>query len=214
MSIRAAARTALGVLAFSIALRPAGAQQQPPAPVNVPRAVLERYVGEYALTPWSLAFLRMRGDTLVREMSGQQDAYIALSETRFRVGSTPFIAEFVIDQAGVVTQIVKAPNGPEMRSARLGGGTVPKSVLERYVGEYEFMPKLSFVIRLRGETLSGQQTAGGPETALIPVSETRFTVGAGATQLEVEFVTDKAGQVTKVVRQGTYEMRGTRKAKP
>ena len=214
MSIRAASRTALGILAFTIALRPVAAQQQPPAPVNVPRAVLERYVGEYALTPWSLAFLRMKGDTLVREMNGQQEVYIALSETRFRVGSTPFIAEFMIDSAGAVTQIVKAANGPEMRAARLVAGPVPKSVLERYVGEYEFMPKLSFVIRLRGETLSGQQTAGGPETALIPVSETRFTVGAGATQLEVEFVTDKTGRMTKVVRQGTYEMRATRTSKP
>jgi hypothetical protein len=156
----------------------------------------------------------LKGDTLIREMNGQQEIYLALSETRFKVGSTPFIAEFVIDQAGAVTQIVKAANGPEMRAARLVAGAVPRSVLERYVGEYEFMPKLSFVIRLRGETLSGQQTTGGPETALIPVSETRFTVGGGATQLEVEFVTDKTGAMTKVVRQGTYEMRAKRTSKP
>jgi hypothetical protein len=213
MSIQAAARAAFGVLAFGIALQPVGAQQQPAA-VSVPRSVLERYVGEYALTPWSLAFLRLKGDTLIREMNGQQEVYIALSETRFKVGNTPFTAEFAVDQAGAVTQIVKAPNGPEMRAARLVAGPVPRSVLERYVGEYEFMPRLSFVIRLRGETLSGQQTTGGPETALIPVSETGFTVGGGATQLEVEFVTDKEGKMTKVVRQGSYEMRAVRKAKP
>lgn len=213
MSITAAARAAVGLLALGVALRPAAAQQQP-APVNVPRSVLERYVGEYALTPWSLALLRMKGDTLVREMNGQQDAYIALSETRFRVGSTPFVADFVVDSAGRVTQIVKAPNGPEMRAARLVAASVPRSVLERYLGEYEFMPRLSFVVRLRGETLSGQQTTGGPEVALIPVSETRFTVGAGANQMEVEFVADKTGRMSKVVRQGTYELRGTRKSKP
>ena len=214
MSITAAARGVLGVLALALALRPVGAQQQQAPAVNVPKSVLERYVGEYALTPWSLALLRMKGDTLIREMNGQQDVYIALSETRFRVGSTPFIADFVIDQAGAVTQIVKAANGPEMRASRIAAGPVPKSVLERYLGEYEFMPKLSFVVRLRGETLSGQNTAGGPEVALVPVSETRFTVGAGSTQMEVEFVTDKTGKMTKVVRQGAYEMRGTRKSKP
>jgi hypothetical protein len=130
------------------------------------------------------------------------------------VGTTPFTAEFVIDSAGVVTQIVKTATGPEMRAARIAAGSVPKSVLERYVGEYEFMPKLSFVVRLRGETLAGQQTSGGPEVALVPVSENRFTIGAGNTQIQVEFVTDKTGKMTKVVRQGTYEMRATRKSKP
>jgi len=202
---------ALGVLVIA-AFLPAEGQQ--PAAVNVPRSVLERYVGEDSLTPWSLALLRMRGDTLVREMNGQTDVYIPLSETRFRVGATPFVADFVVDQAGVVTQSVRAGNGPEMRAVRIGAGSVPRSVLERYVGEYEFMPKLSFVVRLRGETLSGQQTTGGGEVALVPVSENRFTIGAGTGQMEVEFVTDKSGRMTKVVRQGTYEMRAMRKSKP
>ena len=71
----------------------------------------------------------------------------------------------MIDQGGIVTQVMKGPNGPEMRAARFVAGPVPKAVLERYVGEYEFMPKLSFVVRLRGETLSGQSVAGGPEVA-------------------------------------------------
>jgi hypothetical protein len=41
-----------------------------------------------------------------------------------------------------------------------------------------------------------------------------FLVGSGSNAMEVEFVTDKTGAVTKVVRQGTYEMRAARKSKP
>ena len=38
-----------------------------------------------------------------------------------------------------------------------------------------------------------------------------FLVGSGSNAMEVQFVTDKAGAVTKVVRQGSYELRAVRK---
>ena len=210
MSIATSARIATGVLALAIAVRPMEAQQ--PAAVSVPRSVLERYVGEYVYPTGALALMRLRGDTLVREMNGQQDVYTPISETRFRAGNTPMVAEFVIDPAGGVTQVLRAGNGPEIRVARIEAGPVPRSVLERYVGDYQFMPRLTIAVRLRGQILTGQQ-AGGPEIALMPASETLFLVGSGSNVMEVEFVTDKAGAVTKVVRQGTYEIRAVRKSK-
>jgi hypothetical protein len=125
------------------------------------------------------------------------------------VGSSPFVADFTIDPAGAVTQSLRAGNGPELRLPRVEAGGVPTSVLARYVGDYQFMPRLTVMVRLRGQLLTGQQ-AGGPEVALIPVSETRFTVGTGANSMQVEFITDKEGGLTQVVRQGTYELRARR----
>jgi hypothetical protein len=219
VNIATSARAAVGVLALTIAIRPVQGQQ-PPQPqqpaVSVPRAVLERYVGEYLYPTGSLVLIRLRGDTLIREMNGQQDVYTPLSETRFKAGNTQLVADFVTDQAGVVTQILKPGGGrgglPEIRLARLSAGSVPKAVLERYVGDYQFLPRLTIAVRVEGQILVGQ-LPGGPQTVLVPVSETRFTVGTGNNQMDVEFVTDKAGAVTKVVRQGAYELRATRKPK-
>jgi hypothetical protein len=88
---------------------------------------------------------------------------------------------------------------------------VPASVLERYVGEYEF-PNYAMVVRLNGDTLTSQRV-GLPltERTLVPVSETRFSTGSQAG--EVEFVIDQAGVVTKVMRVGSQEVRGRRKPK-
>lgn len=208
MSTATFARIAAGVLALAVAVHPVAAQN--PTAVSVPRSVLERYVGEYVYPAGTILVMRLRGDTLIRDLNGKEDVYVPLSETRFRVGSSPFVAAFAIDQAGAVTQTLKAGDGPDLRLLRAEAGAVPTSVLERYVGDYQFMPRLTVMVRLRGHLLTGQQ-AGGPEIALMPVSETRFTVGTGGTAMEVEFTTDKDGALTQVVRQGTYELRARRR---
>ena len=91
---------------------------------------------------------------------------------------------------------------------RVAAVRVPTSVLERYVGEYEF-PNYTVVVRLKGDTLTSQRLRL-PEFNLVPVSETRFRLG----NQDVEFVIDPAGGVTKVIRAGSQEVRGRRKPKP
>ena len=86
---------------------------------------------------------------------------------------------------------------------------VPKSVLERYVGEYAYDQGFTVTVRLKGDTLTGQP-GGQQEVVLVPISETRFKVGGGPT--EVEFVIDQAGGVTKVIRQGGQESRARKKS--
>ena len=89
---------------------------------------------------------------------------------------------------------------------------VPTSVLERYVGEYEFA-NFTFVVRLNGDMLTSRRVgmpATVPETNLVPVSETRFRQD-NQSGWEVEFVIDQAGGVTKVMRMGSQEIRGRRK---
>jgi hypothetical protein len=203
---------AAGVLALAAAAGPTEAQ----APVRVPRSVLERYVGEYDQNGNTIKVL-LQGDTLFREVPGQRVAFVPISETLFRIGAV-FTAEFVIDEAGGVTQVLTDGVDVEYRLPRKGSPAapppappaaavrVPRSVLERYVGTYEYIPgqmsrtDLKVVIRLRGDTLIRSMAQ---EAVLTPISETRFRVGN--TRLTVEFVVDEAG-VTQVMGSGFQQM--------
>jgi hypothetical protein len=205
---------AAGVLALAIAAGPVQAQQQ--APVRVPVSVLERYVGEYDQNGNTVKVL-LQGDTLIREALGRREVFLPISENLFRVGRL-FTAEFVTDRAGGVTQVVTDGVDVEFRFPRKGSRAapppappaaavrVPRSVLERYVGTYEFLPgqmgrnDLRFVIRLEGETLIRSMQE---EHVLTPISETRFRVGN--TSLVTEFVVDEAG-VTQVMGSGFQQL--------
>ena len=207
-------KLAAGVLTLAIAVGPVEAQQG--APVRVPRSVLERYVGEYDQNGNTIK-VYLSGDTLFREIPGQRVAFVPISETLFRMGPV-FTAEFVIDQAGGVTQVLTDGVAFEYRLPRKGSRPappppptvatvrVPRSVLQRYVGTYEYIPgqmsrtDLRVVVRLKGDTLIRSM---GPEVVLTPISETRFRVGN--TSLVTEFVIDEAG-VTQVMGSGFQQM--------
>ncbi len=88
---------------------------------------------------------------------------------------------------------------------------VPAEVLDRYVGEYESdSGQLLVTVRREGEMLLGQPTGASQAVPLVPISNTRFKVGASAA--EVEFVTDAAGVMHKVLYQGGQEIRARRRA--
>jgi hypothetical protein len=73
--------------------------------------VLERYVGTYEFIPGQMGRndlrveVRLEGDTLIREGAGPRAILTPISETRFRVGGTSLVTEFVVDEAGV-TQVM------------------------------------------------------------------------------------------------------------
>jgi len=190
------------------------AQQQ--AAVRVPTSVLKRYVGDYVHPAGGTVMVRLEGNTLFAETPGRRTPFVPISETLFMYGPV-FTAEFVIDQAGGVTQVATDGAGVEYRLRRKGSPPeppaasppavhVPRSVLERYVGVYEYIPgqmqrtDLRIVVRLDGDTLIRQM---GQEAVLRPISETRFKVGN--TSLTVEFVVDEAG-VTPVLGSGFQQM--------
>ncbi|HEY7768188.1 MAG TPA: hypothetical protein VIB55_08400, partial [Longimicrobium sp.] len=128
-----------------------------------------------------------------------------------------FTVEFVVDQAGGVTQVISDGVGTEFRLPRKGSSAappppvatarVPRPVLERYVGTYEFLPGemnrygRTVVVRLEGDTLIRE--GAGPTAVLTPLSETRFRVGD--TSLVTEFVVDEAG-VTQIMGTGFQQL--------
>ena len=218
---RCAAGIAAGVLALAIAVGPIQAQQQ--APVRVPVSVLQRYVGEYDQNGIAIRVL-LKGDTLFREVPGQRMVMQPISETLFRIGPV-FTAEFVTDQAGGVTQVVSSGT-LQFRLPRKGSRPapppalpaatvrVPRPVLERYVGTYEYLPgqmsrtDLRARISLKGDTLVRTL---GDDVVLTPVSETLFRVGD--TSLVTEFVADEAG-VTMIMGLGFQQLLARLTSKP
>jgi hypothetical protein len=221
VTIARSAGIAVSVLALLITARRGEAQY---VMVRVPTSVLERYVGEYAYPGGNTVMVRLRGDTLFREIPGQQVPFVPLSETRFQLGPV-FTAEFVIDDKGGVTQILSDGVAVEYRLVRKGSSAatqtavapavrIPKSVLERYAGEYEFIPgqmgrtDLLVSVRLKGDTLLGAMS-GVQEVVLTPISETRFRYGS--TSIAWEFVSDQSNGVTLVMGTGSQQLKARRK---
>ena len=206
---------AAAVLALGIAVHPSAAQQQ--AELRVPVSVLERYVGEYDQTGTTVT-VGLSGGTLFREVPGQRVVLVPISETLFRMGPV-FTAEFVTDRTGAMTQVISDGVMVEYRLPRKGAVTaapappppatvrIPRSVLERYAGTYEFLPgqmgrtDLRVVVRLRGDTLT--RSVGARDLVLVPISESRFMVEN--TSLVTEFVVDEAG-VTQVMGRGFQQL--------
>lgn len=208
---------ALSVFVLALSAWPGAtvdAQSQPAGRVS--RAVLERYVGDYVYPDGGIFKVRLEGDTIIQELPGRKLAFTPLSDTLFMLGPV-FTAEFVIDTAGGITQILSDGAGVEYRLRRKGSPPeppvqappavhVPRSVLEQYVGVYEYIPgqmqrtDLRIRIRLKGDKLIREM---GREAELTPLSETKFRVGN--TSLVVEFVVDEAG-VTQILGTGFQQM--------
>ncbi|MES2521947.1 MAG: hypothetical protein V4617_04530 [Gemmatimonadota bacterium] len=203
---------AAGMLALLVAAAPLEAQQEP---VRIPRSVLQRYTGEYD-QDGTIIKIYLSGDTLFREVTGQRIVLQPLSETLFRMGPV-FTAEFEIDQHGGVTQVLSG-SAVQFRVPRKGfraapppplaaAVPVPRSVLARYVGTYEYLPgqmsrqDLRVVVRLKGDTLT--RSMGQEDVVLTPLSETLFRVGT--TTLVTAFVIDEAG-VTQVIGTGFQQL--------
>ena len=209
------------VTVFPLAAPPAGAQQQ--ERVRVPREVLEKYVGEYEQDGDIIKVL-LSGDTLYREVPGQRVAFVPVTETMFRIGPV-ITAEFFVDDRGGVTQLLTDGVDIEFRLHRRGSPAaeipippspevaVQRSVLERYVGVYEFIPgqmkrtDLRVTVRLKGDKLI---RSIGEDMVLTPMSETVFRVGE--TRLMVEFVVDEMG-VTQVMGSGWQQLLARKKPK-
>jgi hypothetical protein len=206
---------------LSLAIGVGHMEAEQPARVRVPISVLERYVGEYEGEGGTIKVV-VSGDTLYQELPAQRRALEPISETLFYVGGV-FTAEFVTEQAGGATMVMTDGIEVEHRLPRKGSRVipppspapvqVPRSVLEQYVGTYEFIPgqmsrtDLRVVVRLKGDKLVRVMME---ERVLTPISQTQFRVGN--TSMVTEFVVDEAG-VTQVMGAGFQQLLSRRTSK-
>jgi CubicO group peptidase (beta-lactamase class C family) len=139
---------------------------------------------------WSVS--EMRGHRVIQHSGGWQ-------------GFGAHIARYVDDSLTVVvlTNLAQADPGrialgiaglyePELAPVTRTAIDVARDVLERYVGEYEFMPGETLVITREGDALAAQP-GRGRKLPLRPFAEAEFFV-EGA-EVEIAFLED-AGRVT------------------
>lgn len=79
---------------------------------------LERFVGDYNFGQFTAA-IRLRGGTLIRQVSGSEQVLRPISGTRFKIGSTPAELEFMLDKSGQVTGVIEGAEGHTRRGTRV-----------------------------------------------------------------------------------------------
>jgi hypothetical protein len=85
----------------------------------VPVGTLSKYVGTYEIAPGVNMMIRLVGDHLTTQLTGQQQlAIFAESETKFFLKVVDAQVEFFTDPGGAVTHAVMFQNGRERKVPR------------------------------------------------------------------------------------------------
>lgn len=177
--------------------------------IALPVAVLQNYVGVYQLNPGVTNTIRLADGQLTTQLTGQRQLPIfPESEKVFFLKVVNAQVEFVTDGQGRVTELLQHQGGRTQKAPRISDTVVelqavslPRSMLETYVGTYEIesRPGRGLTVTLEGDQLMGQPM-GGPKMALLAEAEGKFffkTIDA-----QVEFVKDAAGTTTHVMLGG------------
>jgi hypothetical protein len=124
--------------------------------------------------------------------------------------------EFFTDDSGKVAYLVQYQGGETHKAARISDTvveriaiTVPRTILESYVGTYELKRGFDLAIFLEGDQLMSQATRQS-KVQLFAEAETKFFLKVVDAQLE--FGKDASGKVTYLVlHQGSVEVEALRK---
>jgi CubicO group peptidase (beta-lactamase class C family) len=188
--------------------------------IALPVAALSKYVGTYELAPGALMLIRLAGDHLTTQLTGQQQLPLfAESETKFFLKVVDAQVEFFTDASGAVTHAVMYQNGRERKVPRTSATvaerpqhkeiTVPASTLAGYVGTYQMPSTAVLSVTLQGNQLMAQLT-GQPAFPIFAESETLFFYKV--VEATLEFQKDASGTVTAVrLRQGPIDSVAPRK---
>ena len=206
----------LADLAYGVAVQLTSERKE----ITLPVATLSKYVGTYELQPGVDMMIRLDGDHLTTQLTGQQQFPIfAESETRFFLKVVDAQLEFVKDAAGAVTHAVMYQNGRN-REVRRTSTTVaappehkeiavPAATLARYVGTYQMQPNVEMSITLEGNQLMAQLT-GQQKFPVFAETETLFFFKI--VEATLEFQKDADGAVTGLrLRQGPINTLAPRK---
>lgn len=184
--------------------------------LEVPVAVLQRYVGVYRLSSQITNTIRLTDGRLTTQLSGQAPLPLfAESEKKFFLKIVNAQVEFFTDEQGKVTHLVQYQNGQERQAVRISDTvverqaiTLPRATLEPYVGTYELRPGFDLAITLEGDQLMSQAT-GQAKLPLFAESETKFF--PKVVDAQVEFFKDANGTVTHLIlHQGGRDIKGLR----
>ncbi len=188
--------------------------------IALPVATLSKYVGTYELAPGAHMTIRLIGEALTTQLTGQQQFPIfAESEAKFFLKAVEAQVEFFTDASGAVTHAVMYQNGRERRVPRISATVaappqhkevaVPVSTLARYVGAYQMPFNAELTVTLDGSQLAAQLT-GQPAFPIFAESETLFFYKI--VEATLEFQKDASGAVTAVrLRQGSIDAVAPRK---
>lgn len=184
--------------------------------ISVPRSVLERYVGTYALTPQLNVMVTLEGDQLLTQVSGQQRVpAFAESQTHFFLKVVDAQWEFV-ETDNKVTHLILYQNGREIRAQRTSDTvaqkreiTLPASELQKFVGTYQLRPGFDLVFKLEGEQLILHPTGQGTDRLYAETADTFFSKVVDAT---IRFHRNAQGEVTHLtLNQGQFKGDARRK---
>jgi CubicO group peptidase (beta-lactamase class C family) len=184
--------------------------------ISVPREVLARYVGTYALSPQLNVMVTLDGDQLLTQVSGQQRIpTFAESRTRFFVKVVDAQWEFV-ETGGKVTHVVLYQGGREIKAPRTSDTVavrreiaLPASALQKFVGTYQLRPGFDMVVKLEGEQLLLHPTGQGPDRLYAETADTFFSKVVDAT---IQFHRNGQGTVTHLtLNQGAFKGDAQRK---
>jgi CubicO group peptidase (beta-lactamase class C family) len=182
--------------------------------LTLPVATLSKYVGTYEVAPGVNMLIRLIGDHLTTQLTGQQQFPIfAESETKFFLKVVEAQVEFFTDAAGTVTHAVMYQNGRERKVPRTSASVaetpqrkemaVPAATLARYVGTYQMPGNADLAVTLAGTQLMAQLT-GQPAFPIFAESETLFFYKV--VEATLEFQRDANGAVNAVrLRQGPID---------
>ncbi|WP_232831411.1 serine hydrolase [Peristeroidobacter agariperforans] len=178
--------------------------------ITVPRRVLERYVGTYALSPQLNVMVTLEGDQLMTQVSGQQRVpTFAESQTRFFLKVVDAQWEFV-ETDGKVTHVILYQGGREIRAKRTSDTVavkreipLPVSALKKFVGTYQLRPGFDLVIKLEGEQLILHPTGQGTDRLYAETADTFFSKVVDAT---IQFHGNPQGEITHLtLNQGQFK---------
>jgi CubicO group peptidase (beta-lactamase class C family) len=191
----------------------------PPKPRNETRidpSVFDRYVGRYQLAPSVVITISRDGDRFMGQLTGQPAIEIfAESEKSFFLKVVDAQLTFETDAQNKAVAVVLHQNGIDQRAVRIEGEPVaPKevaldaAVLERYVGTYQLVPGVAFVITQQGTHLFAQLTGQGP-AEIFPSAEREFFYKVVNAQITFEI--EGSGPATALVlHQNGRDQRATR----
>ncbi|HUR57249.1 MAG TPA: serine hydrolase [Opitutaceae bacterium] len=175
--------------------------------IELPLAVLQKYVGVYELNPGTRDTIRLVDGRLTSQFTLQGPLpMFPESEKTFFLKAADAQKEFVIDEQGRVTALLHHQNGTTQKAVRISDTvvdrqsvTLPRAVLETYVGLYEIRPGAGLTVTLEGHQLMGQPIRG-PKMPLLAEAEGKFYFATADAQ--VEFVKDDAGTITHAMLGG------------